>query len=94
MTFLRNRLSSSETRSYGNSFNNLFDQNEPVLSNATIVLIIAYMRTGSTLTGSLFEAHSGTFYAFEPLFGVENAFRRAQAQNQSRLEIKFAAGLR
>lgn len=69
-------------------------QSRPVLSNATIILIIAYLRTGSTLTGSLFEAHAGNFYAFEPIQAVHIAFSSAKNRNQSQVDLKFESGIR
>ncbi|XP_048238964.1 carbohydrate sulfotransferase 1-like [Haliotis rufescens] len=40
------------------------------------VLILSYMRSGSTLTADIVQQHPDVFYVFEPLFSVEN-IRRA-----------------
>ena len=38
-----------------------------ILSNDKIVLIVAYMRTGSTFLGGIFKQYPKLFYLFEPI---------------------------
>ena len=47
---------------------------DPPVSNAKIVLIIAYMRSGSSFTGGLFNQLPESFYLFEPVRFVFDAF--------------------
>ena len=42
----------------------------PAGSPTTFGMILAYQRTGSTLIGSLFNAHPHVFYVYEPLDAV------------------------
>ncbi|XP_053398395.1 carbohydrate sulfotransferase 1-like [Mercenaria mercenaria] len=57
--------------------------------NRTIVLIVAYMRTGSTLTGSLFREYSSAFYVFEPLHMLQQAFSRPA---DDKVTLKYVNG--
>ncbi|XP_052807511.1 carbohydrate sulfotransferase 3-like isoform X1 [Mya arenaria] len=50
-----------------------------IISNKSIIVINAYLRTGSTFTASLFETYPGVFYIFEPLHDIERGFRAAEA---------------
>ncbi|XP_045199057.2 carbohydrate sulfotransferase 1-like isoform X2 [Mercenaria mercenaria] len=63
-----------------------------VHSNKKIVLIVAYMRSGSTLTGSLFQAYPGTFYVFEPLRFLVGAFNGLARNNKTYTTLKYANG--
>ena len=65
------------------NYSDLFSKSVPIVSNATIVLIVAYMRTGSTLTGSLFQEYPGNFYAFEPIRAVYDTFLESKRRNMS-----------
>ena len=47
-----------------------------ILSNASIVLIVAYMRTGSTLLGEILREIPDSFYIFEPLRTIESKFNQ------------------
>lgn len=38
-----------------------------------IVLIVAYMHTGSSYTGALIQQHPGTYYVYEPLRYLQKA---------------------
>lgn len=73
-------------------YHKLFERKTEILSNASIVLIVAYMRTGSTLTGSIFQEYPGTFYAFEPIRAVFDAFEAAQKHNRTTVGLKFLQG--
>lgn len=37
------------------------------------VLIVAYMRSGSSLTGDILQHANGSFYVYEPLHIIEKA---------------------
>ena len=41
-----------------------------------IVVILAYMHTGSSYTASIIQQHPGTFYEFEPLRSLQESSRR------------------
>ncbi|XP_076438080.1 carbohydrate sulfotransferase 1-like [Babylonia areolata] len=43
------------------------------------VIIMTYMRSGSSFVGELFNHHGQTFYVFEPLFSLEKQSDRAQS---------------
>lgn len=73
-------------------YHTLFERKTEILSNASIVLIVAYMRTGSTLTGSIFQEYPGTFYAFEPIRAVFDAFEAARKFNRTTVGLKFLQG--
>ena len=45
-----------------------------VLSYAKIAVILGYMRTGSSFTGSTISQYPGTFYLFEPIRDIWEAF--------------------
>ena len=38
---------------------------------ATMVVLLAHMRSGSTLLGDILQQHAGVFYVFEPLRGAD-----------------------
>ena len=38
-----------------------------IIPSAKIVIIAAYLRTGSTFLGGMFHHHPETFYLFEPI---------------------------
>ncbi|KAH3890833.1 carbohydrate sulfotransferase 5-like [Dreissena polymorpha] len=42
-----------------------------IRSHSHIVIIISYMRSGSTLTGDIMQHFPGTFYVFEPFHAME-----------------------
>ena len=65
-----------------------------VVSNTSIVLIVAYMRTGSTLVGSLFQEYPGSFYVFEPLRAILDVFEDAQKHNNKTVTLKYIEGKR
>ncbi|XP_052811935.1 uncharacterized protein LOC128239354 [Mya arenaria] len=63
-----------------------------VLSQKNIILVVAYMRSGSTMTASFLEANPGTFYRFEPLRGVYNKFKETKANKTT--QLKYSKGSR
>ncbi|XP_060566324.1 uncharacterized protein LOC132725246 [Ruditapes philippinarum] len=63
-----------------------------VVSKAKIILIIAYMRTGSTLTGAIFQSFPGTFYVFEPIRLIVGFFNSMARNKMQRGTLKFANG--
>ncbi|XP_060566337.1 carbohydrate sulfotransferase 1-like isoform X2 [Ruditapes philippinarum] len=63
-----------------------------VVSKAKIILIIAYMRTGSTLTGAIFQSFPGTFYVFEPIRLIGSFFNSMARNKMQRGTLKFANG--
>lgn len=65
-----------------------------ILSDKRIVLIMAYMRTGSTLTASVLQEYPGTFYAFEPVRSVHSTFKKSTAQNQTYTTFNYIHGVR
>lgn len=75
-------------------YKGMFQSNFTPISNKTIVFIIAYMRTGSTLVGSLFQEYPGTFYVFEPLRAVYDVFESARKNNSKSTVLKYADGVR
>ncbi|XP_050406810.1 carbohydrate sulfotransferase 1 [Patella vulgata] len=44
----------------------------------TFVLILAYMRSGSSFTGDLIQHHPDVFYRFEPLYNLKNRYTRVK----------------
>lgn len=53
----------------------------------TPVVIVAYMRTGSTLTGNLIQQDPSVFYVFEPLIDMIRQFQHEQMEKFP--DIKF-----
>ncbi|KAH3728407.1 hypothetical protein DPMN_054363 [Dreissena polymorpha] len=49
-----------------------------ILSHRSIILIKAYMRTGSTLTGSCLRESERSFNVFEPLHNIAQVFTDAE----------------
>lgn len=43
------------------------------------VLVLAYMRSGSSLTGDILQHASGSFYLYEPLHMIEKAITFEQS---------------
>ncbi len=39
------------------------------------IIILSYMRSGSTLTADIIQQHSRVFYVFEPLYSLEKIIR-------------------
>ncbi|XP_045198558.2 carbohydrate sulfotransferase 3-like [Mercenaria mercenaria] len=66
--------------------------NATVLSHRKIVLIIAYMRTGSTLTGSIFQEYPDTFYVFEPVRLINQAFKGKDQKDKTNVTLKYING--
>ncbi|XP_045196739.2 carbohydrate sulfotransferase 1-like [Mercenaria mercenaria] len=75
-----------------NSSKDVIKKNVTVLSDRKIVLIIAYMRTGSTLTASLFQEFPGTFYVFEPIRGLTGKFKELLKNNQTYTTMHYIHG--
>ena len=44
-------------------------------STPLVIILLAYLHTGSSFTGSLLQQHPDTFYQFEPLRSLEIDFR-------------------
>ena len=61
-----------------------------IVTNAKIVIIAAYMRTGSTLMGGILHHHAGTFYLFEPIRYVFDEFTKAR----NTTELMYVSGKR
>jgi len=51
----------------------------PIWSDRNIILLVAYMRSGSSFTGAVLSAGQRAFYAFEPIRAIYNAFDRNPA---------------
>ena len=47
-----------------------------IITTAKIVIIAAYMRTGSTFMGGIFQRYPGTFYLFEPLHYIDDSLEK------------------
>jgi hypothetical protein len=45
-------------------------------SNFAPVVVVAYMRSGSTLTGNLIQQNPDTFYVFEPLHDLIRGYQK------------------
>ena len=43
--------------------------------NYTAVIIVTYMRSGSSLTGEIMQQHPDAFYVFEPLRMLDVSFK-------------------
>ncbi|XP_060566742.1 carbohydrate sulfotransferase 1-like [Ruditapes philippinarum] len=92
-----------KTVAYGQSLNvtkilpsrdqSSLNRSSTVLSNRKIIIIIAYMRTGSTLTASLFQEYPNTFYVFEPIRSVYMKFKRAMEQHLTSTELHYIHGV-
>lgn len=65
------------------TINQRFD--EVVLSNAKIVVISAYMRTGSSLTGAILSKIKRAFYLFEPITEIASQFNQEWKKNKQKL---------
>ncbi|KAH3728410.1 hypothetical protein DPMN_054366 [Dreissena polymorpha] len=64
------------------------------VSHRSIILIIAYMRTGSTLTGSFLRQSERSFYIFEPLHNLAQAFENAEKKTFDSVTLKYVDGTR
>lgn len=63
---------------------------QPTL-NYTPVVIVAYMRSGSTFLGNIIQHDPDVFYVFEPLKSIERTFLRAMEQDfKNTLTFKYA----
>lgn len=60
----------------------LYSDSYLVKENTAMQLVVAYMRSGSTLTANLVRHTPGDFYMFEPLFGIEYALQRKKTRIQ------------
>ena len=58
-----------------------------IITNAKIVIIAAYMRTGSTFMGGMFHHYPGTFYVFEPIRRISEATRDSK-------ELVYVSGIK
>ena len=61
-----------------------------IITSAKIVIIAAYMRTGSSLMGGMFHHYPGTFYLFEPIRNLVNAMMDAMKTT----ELMYVSGKR
>ncbi|XP_014671214.1 PREDICTED: carbohydrate sulfotransferase 1-like [Priapulus caudatus] len=48
-----------------------------------VVIILAYYRSGSSYTGSVFNTHKDVMYLFEPLYNVQKGYSNAKANSVS-----------
>jgi hypothetical protein len=62
-----------------------------VYSHQKILIIVAYMRSGSTLTASLFQEYTGTFYVFEPIRFLHESFMKL-SKNNSYFNLNYTHG--
>ncbi|WAQ99556.1 CHST1-like protein [Mya arenaria] len=60
-----------------------------IISNASIVLIVAYMRTGSTLLGEILREVPESFYIFEPLRTIESKFNRQNTGDKKNKSVEI-----
>ncbi|KAH3835151.1 carbohydrate sulfotransferase 1-like [Dreissena polymorpha] len=58
-------------------------------SDAQIILVVAYMRTGSTLLGEILHQIPGSFYLFEPLRTLENTRADAIEANRTSFTLEY-----
>ncbi|KAH3847010.1 hypothetical protein DPMN_089322 [Dreissena polymorpha] len=70
------------------------EDSSSILSNGSIILVIAYMRTGSTLTASILRESERSFYVFEPLHKLEQAFVNAERNKLDNVTFEYATGKR
>ena len=61
---------------------NLSALEKKIKTNAKIVVVLAYMRTGSTFMGGMFHHYPGTFYLFEPIRNIFDIFDAAGDNKQ------------
>lgn len=50
----------------------------PGFSNRSFIVILTYMRSGSSLTGDILQQHPGSFYIFEPLHRTTKVMKEGQ----------------
>ncbi|KAL4240877.1 hypothetical protein ACF0H5_001662 [Mactra antiquata] len=62
---------------------------QTIHSNGKIVLIVAYMRSGSTLTGALLQEHPKAFYVFEPIRPIKQSFKEIGSNNESTVTFNY-----
>ena len=60
------------------------------LSYKKIVIIVAYRRTGSSLTGAILSKHPGSLYVFEPLRNLAKIFQNTP--NNETTQIVYPHG--
>ncbi|KAH3847014.1 hypothetical protein DPMN_089326 [Dreissena polymorpha] len=65
-----------------------------ILSNGSIILVIAYMRTGSTLTASILRKSERSFYVHEPLHKLKQAFDNAERNKLDSVTFQYVTGKR
>ncbi|KAH3746798.1 hypothetical protein DPMN_181214 [Dreissena polymorpha] len=70
------------------------EDSSSILSNGSIILVIAYMRTGSTLTASILRESERSFYVFEPLHKLEQAFVNAERNKLDNVTFEYVTGKR
>ncbi|KAL4233457.1 hypothetical protein ACF0H5_008138 [Mactra antiquata] len=64
-------------------------KNQTILSNDKIVIIVAYMRTGSTLTASLLQEYPKTFYVFEPIRYIMDIYKQIHSKNKTTMTLEY-----
>ena len=57
---------------YGLQIANIITVEPLLVRNSSNIIILTYMRSGSTLLGELFRNHPDVFYFYEPLRRIEN----------------------
>lgn len=66
----------------------------PVTQNSkTVVVIVAYYRSGSSLTGSYFNANRDIMYLFEPLFNLNRGYHNVRNKEVARKIQRVLASL-
>ncbi|XP_060566735.1 carbohydrate sulfotransferase 1-like isoform X2 [Ruditapes philippinarum] len=83
----------SPSLSHSSVDSNHIDKIPTVLSDKKVIIIIAYMRTGSTLTASLLQEHPNTFYVFEPIRSVNTKFKEAKKKNLTSTLLHYVHGI-
>ncbi|KAH3835147.1 hypothetical protein DPMN_108491 [Dreissena polymorpha] len=58
-------------------------------SDAQKILVVAYMRTGSTLLGEILHQIPGSFYLFEPLRTLEKNRADAIQANRTSFTLEY-----
>ena len=82
----------NKTAVFTNLGENTLASKPTILSDKKIIIIVAYMRTGSTLTASLFQEFPNTFYVFEPVRSVNTKFKDATKNNLTSAQLHYIHG--
>lgn len=63
-----------------------------IISEDKIILVAAYMRTGSSLTGSIFKSYPGAFYVRELMGPLVSSFKALSKKNAKTLTLRYLNG--